>query len=98
MTFFGGLIGANVCVKWYNNAAMKKTLALAAVGVSLMALSGLAAGIAPCGLASSRTSADGGLDLPRAEFARYYREITGKDVPDGAVRFAIDPKISKTGR
>jgi len=37
-------------------------------------------------------------DLPRAEFAKYYREITGKDAPEGMVNFAIDPKISKSGR
>ncbi len=36
--------------------------------------------------------------LPRAEFAKYYRQITGKEVPEGIVKFAIDPKISKSGR
>ena len=36
--------------------------------------------------------------LQRAEFAKYYREITGKDAPEGAVCFAIDPKVSKSGR
>ena len=35
--------------------------------------------------------------LQRAEFAKYHRQITGKDAPDGAVRFAIDPKVSKSG-
>ena len=34
----------------------------------------------------------------RAEFAKYYRQITGKDAPDGIVKFAIDPKVSKSGR
>ncbi len=34
----------------------------------------------------------------RAEFAKYYRQITGKDAPDGIVKFAIDPKVSKRGR
>ena len=34
----------------------------------------------------------------RAEFAKYYRHITGKEAPEGIVRFAIDPKISKSGR
>ncbi len=85
-------------MKWYNVAAMKKSLALVAVGATLMALSGPAAGAASCGLAPSCKSADYGLDLPRAEFARYYREITGKDAPDGAVKFSIDPKVSKSGR
>ena len=36
--------------------------------------------------------------LPRAEFAKYYRQITGKEVPEGIVKFAIDPKVSKSGR
>ena len=36
--------------------------------------------------------------LQRAEFAKYYRQITGNDAPDGIIKFAIDPKISKTGR
>ena len=35
--------------------------------------------------------------IQRAEFARYYRQITGKDVPNDTVRFAIDPKVSKSG-
>ena len=42
--------------------------------------------------------ADDGFSLQRAEFAKYYRHITGKEVPEGIVRFAIDPKISKSGR
>ena len=36
--------------------------------------------------------------LQHAEFAKYYRQITGNDAPDGIIKFAIDPKISKTGR
>ena len=36
--------------------------------------------------------------LQRAEFAKYYRQITGKDAPAGIVKFAIDPKVSKSGR
>ena len=36
--------------------------------------------------------------LQHAEFAKYYKQITGKDAPVGAVRFAINPKISKSGR
>ncbi|MBO4286876.1 MAG: hypothetical protein J5985_01780 [Kiritimatiellae bacterium] len=34
----------------------------------------------------------------RAEFAKYYKQITGRDAPEGMVRFAIDPKVSKSGR
>ena len=36
--------------------------------------------------------------LQRAEFSKYYRQITGRDAPDGLVQFAIDPKVSKSGR
>ena len=36
--------------------------------------------------------------LHRAEFAKYHRQITGRDAPEGMVNFAIDPKISKSGR
>ena len=35
--------------------------------------------------------------LPRAEFVKYYEQITGKKPSEGLVSFAIDPKISKTG-
>ena len=35
--------------------------------------------------------------LPRAEFEKYHRQITGKEAPEGAVRFAIDPAVSKSG-
>ena len=35
---------------------------------------------------------------PRATFAKYYRQIVGTDAPDGLVAFAIDPKVSKTGK
>ena len=38
------------------------------------------------------------LERPRAEFAKYYRQIVGKEMPEGLVRFAIDPKVSKSGR
>ena len=36
--------------------------------------------------------------LQRAEYAKYHRQITGKDAPKGAVEFAIDPKVSKSGK
>ena len=36
--------------------------------------------------------------LPRAEFAKYYTAVTGKPVPESAVRFAIDPAVSKSGK
>ena len=37
-------------------------------------------------------------DIPRAEFAKYYRQIVGTDAPDGLIAFAIDPKVSKSGK
>ena len=37
-------------------------------------------------------------ELPRAEFAKYHRQITGKDAPQDAVRFEIDPKVSSSGK
>ena len=36
--------------------------------------------------------------LLRAEFAKYYKAVTGKPVPQNAVSFAIDPAVSKTGK
>ena len=36
--------------------------------------------------------------LQHAEFAKYHRQITGKEPPKGMVRFAIDPKVSKSGK
>ena len=57
----------------------------------------IAAGVIACALAFG--SAMGGeFDLQRAEFEKYYREITGKDAPAEIVKFAIDPKVSKSGR
>ena len=36
--------------------------------------------------------------IPRGEFSKYYEAVTGKPAPQDAVSFAIDPKISKTGK
>ena len=38
-----------------------------------------------------------GFAVPRAEFAKYYRQIVGAEAPEGTVSFAIDPTISKSG-
>ena len=32
------------------------------------------------------------------EFGKYYRQITGRDAPEGVIRLAVDPKVSKSGR
>ena len=40
----------------------------------------------------------GEFDLQNAEFAKYHKAITGRDAPKGAIAFAIDPKVSKSGR
>ena len=47
---------------------------------------------------TASVQADDCFALPRAEFAKYYRQITGRDAPEGMVNFAIDPKVSKSGR
>lgn len=49
------------------------------------------------GGSESRDSSGDSFSIPRAEFAKYYREITGKAAPDGMVEFAIAPKVSKSG-
>ena len=36
--------------------------------------------------------------LQDAEFAKYHREITGRDPAPGAVTFAVDPKVSASGK
>ena len=43
------------------------------------------------------SSNDDRFAIPSAEFAKYHKAITGHDAPEGMVRFAIDPSISKTG-
>ena len=35
-------------------------------------------------------NADDVFSVPKAEFAKYYRQITGKNVADGIVSFAVD--------
>ena len=49
------------------------------------------------GGSESRDSSGDPFSIPRAEFVKYYREITGKTAPDGMVEFSIDPKVSKSG-
>ena len=63
--------------------------------VCLCALLAIFAGAA---FGVGENDAHGSLDLPRAEFAKYYWQITGKEMPEWLVRFAIDPKVSKSGR
>ncbi len=47
---------------------------------------------------SANAESSDAFTFQRAEFAKYYRQITGKDAPKGCVEFAIDPKVSKSGR
>ena len=35
--------------------------------------------------------------VAQAEFAKYYRAVTGKAVPQDAAKFVIDPAVSKSG-
>ncbi len=45
-----------------------------------------------------QANAESSFELQREEFSKYFRQITGKDAPKGCVEFAIDPKVSKSGR
>ncbi|MBP5509717.1 MAG: hypothetical protein J6Z49_02235 [Kiritimatiellae bacterium] len=72
------------------NALLHKTGKRFAVAVSV--------GFAAILSAVADTEGTGGFGLQHAEFAKYYRQITGKDAPDGTVRFAIDSKVSKSGK
>ena len=56
-------------------------------------VAGVVAGVAVFGNAWG-----GNLDLPRAEFERYYEKITGAKPADGLVSFAVDPKVSESGK
>ena len=62
-----------------------------------MRIGKIAVGIVACAVAC-RSVWGGNFDLQHAEFAKYYRAITGTDAPEGIVKFAIDPKISQSGR
>ena len=47
----------------------------------------------------SGSAADGNaFSLQCAEFAKYYKAITGAEAPADAVSFAIDPRVSKSGK
>ena len=60
------------------------------------------AGVAFAGVAAFGNGQGAGvldpLEQPRAEFAKYYRQIVGKEMPEGLVRLMIDPKVSESGR
>jgi len=60
-------------------------------------LAAIFAALAAQGGSESRNPSGDSFSIPRAEFEKYYREITGKPAPDGIVDFAIDPKVSKSG-
>ena len=59
----------------------------------LCALVALAAGTV-----FAASGAEDAFAVPRAEFAKYHRLVTGRDAPKGAVSFATDSKVSKSGR
>ena len=58
----------------------------------------LAAAVVVIAVATTWADAPDQFLFQRAEFAKYYRQITGKDAPKDAARFAIDPKVSKSGK
>ena len=70
-----------------NEKPFRMAILLAVCAVSLSSLLG----------GCARLSCADEFAIPAAEYARYHKAITGRDAPDGAVRFAIDPLISKTG-
>ena len=55
------------------------------------------AAIAACCVAVGAVEAVS-LDLPMAEFGRYYERITGRPVPAGTVSLAIDSGLAVHGR
>ncbi|MBP5510261.1 MAG: hypothetical protein J6Z49_05035 [Kiritimatiellae bacterium] len=59
---------------------------------------GLWAFISALMMVGTPSLAGDGFSLQREEFTRYYRQITGKDASADVVCFAIDPKVSKSGR
>jgi len=42
-------------------------------------------------------SADDAITIPKAELAKYYRLVTGKELSKEMVSFSIDPNVSKSG-
>jgi hypothetical protein len=66
------------------------------VGKILLAVAGIVS--AACAVQAAAAAAADAFAAQRAEFAAYYRQITGTDPLEGLVRFEIDPKVSKRGR
>ena len=56
------------------------------------------AACAAAAVATAWADAPDQFSLQSAEFAKYYREITDRDAPKGAVEFAVDPMVSKSGK
>ena len=50
------------------------------------------------GAAMAVAAAEDSLAIARAEFGKYYQAVTGEPAPMDAVKFAVDPSISKSGR
>ena len=69
-----------------NVDSMKKMIAILLVAAWGQAVASLAGNATP------------DVSVAQAEFAKYYRAVTGKAVPQDAVKFVIDPAVSKTGK
>ena len=60
---------------------------------------GFVAALSIVSLAAGRAvAADDAYAAARAEFEKYHLAVTGKAAPPDAVRFAVDPAVSKSGR
>ncbi len=82
-------------------AVVRRTIVLGSAVFRFLPAVFAAACVAMSSAASALESGDvactDAFAIPRAEFAKYYREITGKAAPDWMVEFAIDPNVSKSG-
>ena len=59
----------------------------------------IAASLVMLGILTSKAGdGDKGLAAARTEFAKYYQAVTGKTAPKDAVKFVIDPAVSKSGK
>ena len=75
------------------NRTMKPTRVEKAIFAGVL----FAAAAFPLGVAAA--DAADPFAIPRAEFTKYHRQIVGREAPEeGTVRFAIDPKVSKSGK
>jgi len=66
--------------------------------IGMWRLPSLAAVFVFAGIALGLKASEKPFELPSAEFAKYHIKITGRKPESGVVTFAVDPKVSVTGR